>query len=81
MPDGRALLRLPGAAPVTVLGVGLLAAMLLRLAFLRVLENPRDEVSWYRLLTLMPGIGEVTARNAVQSMAGGSAIKTQLRFD
>lgn len=39
------------------------------LAFLRVLENPRDEVSWYRLLTLMPGIGEVTARNAVQSMA------------
>jgi DNA helicase-2/ATP-dependent DNA helicase PcrA len=39
------------------------------LAFLRVLENPRDEVSWYRLLTLMPGIGEVTARNAVQLMA------------
>lgn len=39
------------------------------LAFLRVLENPRDEVSWYRLLLLMPGIGEVTARNAVQSMA------------
>src|SRR6185503_84489 len=27
------------------------------LAFLRVLENPRDEVSWYRLLMLMPGIG------------------------
>ncbi|HRQ78866.1 MAG TPA: ATP-dependent helicase, partial [Gemmatimonadaceae bacterium] len=39
------------------------------LAFLRVLENPRDAVSWYRLLLLMPGIGEVTARNAVQSMA------------
>jgi DNA helicase-2/ATP-dependent DNA helicase PcrA len=38
------------------------------LAFLRVLENPRDEVSWYRLLLLMPGIGETTARNAVQSM-------------
>ncbi|MDQ8153722.1 MAG: ATP-dependent helicase [Gemmatimonadota bacterium] len=39
------------------------------LAFLRVLENPRDEVSWYRLLLLMPGIGEVTARNAMEVMA------------
>ncbi len=38
------------------------------LAFLRVLENPRDEVSWYRLLLLMPGIGDTTARNAIQSM-------------
>ena len=38
------------------------------LAFLRVIENPRDEVSWYRLLLLMPGIGETTARNAVESM-------------
>ena len=25
------------------------------LAFLRVLENPRDEVSWYRILLLLPG--------------------------
>lgn len=39
------------------------------LAFLRVLENPRDEVSWYRLLLLMPGIGEVTARHAMETMA------------
>jgi DNA helicase-2/ATP-dependent DNA helicase PcrA len=39
------------------------------LAFLRVLENPRDEVSWYRLLLLMPGIGEATARGAVETMA------------
>ncbi|MEI8259684.1 MAG: ATP-binding protein, partial [Deltaproteobacteria bacterium] len=39
------------------------------LAFLRVLENPRDEVSWYRLLLLMPGIGDVTARNAMELMA------------
>jgi DNA helicase-2/ATP-dependent DNA helicase PcrA len=39
------------------------------LAFLRVSENPRDEVSWYRLLLLMPGIGEGTARRAVESMA------------
>ena len=35
------------------------------LAFLRVLENPRDEVSWYRVLRLLPGIGEATARSAM----------------
>ena len=39
------------------------------LAFLRVLENPRDDVSWYRILMLMPGIGDVTARGAIGSMA------------
>src|SRR5206468_8927486 len=40
------------------------------LAFLRVLENPRDEVSWYRLLLLLPGIGDATARAAIDSMVG-----------
>jgi DNA helicase-2/ATP-dependent DNA helicase PcrA len=39
------------------------------LAFLRVLENPRDEVSWYRLLLLLPGIGEVTARTAIEALS------------
>jgi DNA helicase-2/ATP-dependent DNA helicase PcrA len=39
------------------------------LAFLRVLDNPRDEVSWYRLLLLMPGIGDTTARSIIASMA------------
>jgi DNA helicase-2/ATP-dependent DNA helicase PcrA len=39
------------------------------LAFLRVVENPRDEVSWSRLLMLMPGIGDVTANAAIASMA------------
>ncbi|HEY0969599.1 MAG TPA: ATP-dependent helicase [Gemmatimonadales bacterium] len=38
------------------------------LAFLRVLENPRDEVSWYRVLLLLPGVGDVTARNAISAM-------------
>jgi len=38
------------------------------LAFLRVLENPRDEVSWYRILLLMPGIGDATARSVIVSM-------------
>jgi DNA helicase-2/ATP-dependent DNA helicase PcrA len=39
------------------------------LAFLRVLDNPRDEVSWYRLLLLLPGIGEATAHAAIDAMA------------
>ncbi|HEU4565264.1 MAG TPA: ATP-dependent helicase, partial [Gemmatimonadaceae bacterium] len=39
------------------------------LAFLRLLENPRDEVSWYRALLLLPGIGEVSARGAIDALA------------
>jgi DNA helicase II / ATP-dependent DNA helicase PcrA len=39
------------------------------LAFLRILENSRDEVSWYRILQLLPGIGEATARAAISALA------------
>jgi DNA helicase-2/ATP-dependent DNA helicase PcrA len=39
------------------------------LAFLRVLENPRDEVSWYRVLRLLPGVGDATAKAAVELLA------------
>ncbi|HST07548.1 MAG TPA: ATP-dependent helicase [Gemmatimonadaceae bacterium] len=42
------------------------------LAFLRILENPRDEVSWYRLLLLLPGIGDATARAAIDAMAAAA---------
>ena len=42
------------------------------LAFLRILENPRDEVSWYRILLLLPGIGDATARSAIESMASAA---------
>ena len=38
------------------------------LAFLRVIENPRDEVSWYRIFMMMPGIGDVTARQIMATM-------------
>jgi len=38
------------------------------LAFLRVLENPRDDVSWYRLLRLLPGVGDATAKAAVDAL-------------
>jgi DNA helicase II / ATP-dependent DNA helicase PcrA len=31
-------------------------------AFMRVLENPRDEVSWYRILNLLDGVGPKTTR-------------------
>jgi len=39
------------------------------IAFLRVIDNPRDEVSWYRILMLLPGIGDTTARAVMTSMA------------
>ena len=39
------------------------------LAFLRIVDNPRDEVSWYRVLMLIPGIGDVTARSIMDAMA------------
>ena len=42
------------------------------LAFLRILENPRDEVSWYRILLLLPGIGDATARAAIESMVAAA---------
>jgi len=32
------------------------------LAFLRVLENPREEVSWYRILNMLNGVGPKTTR-------------------
>ena len=42
------------------------------LAFLRILENPRDEVSWFRILLLLPGVGDATARAAIDHlMAAG----------
>jgi DNA helicase-2/ATP-dependent DNA helicase PcrA len=42
------------------------------LAFLRVLDNPRDEVSWYRILMLMPGIGDTTARAIIEQLSDRS---------
>ncbi len=38
------------------------------LAAVRVLDNPRDELAWYRLLQLVDGIGPVTARRALASL-------------
>lgn len=35
------------------------------LAFLRILENPYDEVSWFRVLLLLDGVGPQSARRIV----------------
>lgn len=52
------------------------------LAFLRVAENPRDEVSWFRLLQLLPGIGEISARRAIASLeAAGWRIEGLAAWD
>ncbi|MDQ6887386.1 MAG: ATP-dependent helicase [Gemmatimonadota bacterium] len=42
------------------------------LAFLRLAENPRDEVSWYRVLLLFPGFGDATARSAIETVAAAA---------
>jgi DNA helicase-2/ATP-dependent DNA helicase PcrA len=38
------------------------------LALLRVLENPRDEVSWFRVLQLPDGMGPATARRVIDEL-------------
>jgi DNA helicase-2/ATP-dependent DNA helicase PcrA len=38
------------------------------LALLRVLENPRDEVSWFRVLQLPDGMGPATARRVLDEL-------------
>ncbi|MFH0981480.1 MAG: ATP-dependent helicase, partial [Planctomycetota bacterium] len=43
------------------------------LAFLRILENPFDEMSWFRVLQLLPGIGPRTARRVMESLGVGRA--------
>jgi DNA helicase-2/ATP-dependent DNA helicase PcrA len=38
------------------------------LAMMRILENPLDQFSWYRVLQLMQGIGPVTAQKVMQEL-------------
>ncbi len=38
------------------------------LAFLRILENPTDELSWFRLLLLLDGIGPKTAQRIMRDL-------------
>jgi DNA helicase II / ATP-dependent DNA helicase PcrA len=39
------------------------------LAMLRITVNPRDMISWYRLLQLLPGVGQKTARTIIDDLA------------
>jgi DNA helicase-2/ATP-dependent DNA helicase PcrA len=39
------------------------------IAFLRILENPRDEMAWFRVLQLLDGVGPTTASAALGHVA------------
>ena len=43
------------------------------LSYLRVIENPRDEPAWRRLLMQIPGVGDMKAAAICKRLAGGSA--------
>lgn len=45
------------------------------LAYLRVLQNPRDVVSWHRVLLLIEGIGPRSSDEIVRWLAGGGALE------
>jgi DNA helicase-2/ATP-dependent DNA helicase PcrA len=38
------------------------------IALLRLADNPRDEISWFRILQLIDGVGPVTARRAIDRL-------------
>ncbi len=44
------------------------------IAFLRILENPRDEVAWFRVLQLLDGVGPATTASIIEHLG-------QNRFD
>ncbi|MEZ6046834.1 MAG: ATP-dependent helicase [Planctomycetaceae bacterium] len=51
------------------------------LSFLRMAENPRDEIALMRVLTLLPGIGRKKAAQLIeQAKAGGDFISTWKSF-
>jgi DNA helicase II / ATP-dependent DNA helicase PcrA len=39
----------------------------------RLVDNPRDEMAWFRLLQLLPGVGPAKARRAIDALRGGDA--------
>ncbi len=53
------------------------------LSLLRILENPHDEVSWFRVLQLVEGIGPATARRVMDAVgvrrqpSGGAEARTE----
>jgi len=52
------------------------------LALLRILENPNDEVSWYRVLLLLEGVGPRSAQKLVHELnSGGGSPLTRMLND
>jgi len=43
-------------------------------AFLKLLVNPLDEVSWDRILQMLPGIGKVTSRKLITLLCAGEPL-------
>ncbi len=41
------------------------------IAFFRLLDNPRNELAWFRVLQLIEGVGPVTARRATEALLEG----------
>ena len=41
------------------------------IAYLRLIDNPTNELSWFRVLQLLEGVGPVTARRALDVLIGG----------
>ena len=39
------------------------------MSFLRVLENPRDELAWTRILRLLEGVSQAVAKRACEAVA------------
>jgi DNA helicase-2/ATP-dependent DNA helicase PcrA len=41
------------------------------IALLRLVDNPADEISWFRLLQLLDGVGPIRARRVLDALRGG----------
>src|SRR5690349_6797778 len=46
------------------------------LSALRLADNPADELAWFRLLRLAPGVGPVTARRALDTLQPNTLTST-----
>lgn len=49
------------------------------LAFMRILENPFDEISWFRVLQLLDGVGPRTARKVMDALYGANGRRDAVR--
>ena len=47
------------------------------MAMLRILDNPRDELAWHRVLQLIPGVGPATARRIMDDLSSSNESPVQ----